>query len=170
MCVCVCVCVCVCICVCVVIPLILDVRLVDVPAGVTKEEGYTGYLHLPSAVLASVFLARRIQPLLSLVDREVEFCVLTNQSFSTYWTFFIYFLLFHFLSGKIPVRVTAPRFDPTPQRPKVSRLPTVPPGRPASATIKLHITARSSPVILVILCHSHWSSQGGINDTYYENL
>ena len=36
--------------------------------------------------------------------------------------------------------------------------------------IKLHITAQSSPVILVILCHSHWSSQGGINDTCYENL
>ena len=36
--------------------------------------------------------------------------------------------------------------------------------------IKLHITAQSGPVILVILCHSHWSSQGGINDTCYENL
>ena len=31
--------------------------------------------------------------------------------------------------------------------------------------IKLHITAQSGPVILVILCHSHWSSQRGINDT-----
>ena len=40
--------VCVCVCVCVVIPFILDVRLVDVPAGVTQEEGYTGFLiHLP---------------------------------------------------------------------------------------------------------------------------
>ena len=36
--------------------------------------------------------------------------------------------------------------------------------------IKLHITAQSGPVILVILCHSHWSSQEGINDTCYENL
>ena len=36
--------------------------------------------------------------------------------------------------------------------------------------ILLHITAQSGPVILVILCHSHWSSQGGINDTCYENL
>ena len=34
--------------------------------------------------------------------------------------------------------------------------------------IKLHITAQSGPAILVILCHSHWSSQGGINDTCYE--
>ena len=30
-------CVCVCVCVCVVIPFILDVRLVDVPAGVTQD-------------------------------------------------------------------------------------------------------------------------------------
>ena len=66
-------------CVCVIIPFILDVRFVDVPAGVTQEEGHTGFLiHLPSAVLALVFLARRIQPFLSLVDREVEFCVLTK--------------------------------------------------------------------------------------------
>ena len=49
----------------------------DVPAGVTQEEGLTGFLHLPSAVLALIFLARRIQPFLSLVDREVEFSVLT---------------------------------------------------------------------------------------------
>ena len=51
----------------------------DVPAGVTHEEGHTGFLiHLPSAVRALIFVARRIQPFLSLVDREVEFCVLTN--------------------------------------------------------------------------------------------
>ena len=50
----------------------------DVPAGVTQEEGRTRFLiHLPSAVRAFIFLARRIQPFLSLVDREVEFCVLT---------------------------------------------------------------------------------------------
>ena len=50
---------------------------VDVPAGVTQEEGHKEFLHLPCAVLALIFLARRIQPFLSLVDREVEFCVLT---------------------------------------------------------------------------------------------
>ena len=50
----------------------------DVPAGVTQEEGHTGFLiHLLSAMRALIFLARRIQPFLSLVDREVEFCVLT---------------------------------------------------------------------------------------------
>ena len=48
----------------------------DVPAGVTQEEGHTGFLiHLLSAVRALIFLARRIQPFLSLVDREVDcFC------------------------------------------------------------------------------------------------
>ena len=50
----------------------------DVPTGVTQEEGHTGFLiHLLSAVRALIFLARRTQPFLSLVDREVEFCVLT---------------------------------------------------------------------------------------------
>ena len=48
----------------------------DVPAGVTQEERHTGFfIHLLSAVRALIFLARRIQPFLSLVDREVEFCV-----------------------------------------------------------------------------------------------
>ena len=48
----------------------------DVPAGVAQEEGNTGFsIHLLSAVLALISLARRIQPFLSLVDREVEFCV-----------------------------------------------------------------------------------------------
>ena len=46
----------------------------DVPAGVTQEEDHTRFLiHLPSAVRALIFVARRIQPFLSLVDREVEF-------------------------------------------------------------------------------------------------
>ena len=50
----------------------------EVPAGVTQEEGHTGFfIHLLSAVRALIFLARRIQPFLSLVDRKVEFCVLT---------------------------------------------------------------------------------------------
>ena len=62
--------------VCVFFPFILDIM--DVPVGVTQEEGHTGFLiHLLSAVHAFIFLARRIQPFLSLVDREVEFCVLT---------------------------------------------------------------------------------------------
>ena len=50
----------------------------DVAAGVTQEEGHTGvFIHLPTAVRALMFLARRIKSFLSLVDREVDFCVLT---------------------------------------------------------------------------------------------
>ena len=55
--------------VCVVIPFILGVRLVDAPAGVTQEEGHIKFLHLPSAVLPLIFIARRIQPSIFLVDR-----------------------------------------------------------------------------------------------------
>ena len=74
----------------------------DVPAGVTQEEGNTGFsIHLLSAVLALIFLARRIQPFLSLVDREVEFCVLTIKSFSTRWTLFLV-SFFSFSVRKIP--------------------------------------------------------------------
>ena len=63
----------------IVIPFILDVRLVDAPAGVAQKEGHhTGFLHLPSAVLALSFFPRRIQPSLSFVDREVEFCIPTK--------------------------------------------------------------------------------------------
>ena len=49
----------------------------NVPAGVTQEERHTEFfIHLLSAVRALIFLARRIQPFLSVVDREVEFCVI----------------------------------------------------------------------------------------------
>ena len=73
------VCVCVCVCVCVVILFILDVRLEDVPAGVTQEDGHTGFIiPLPSAVLILTFLARNIQPFVSPLEREASFCVPTN--------------------------------------------------------------------------------------------
>ena len=65
----------------------------DMPAGVTQEEGHTGFLiRPPSAVRAVIliFLARRIQPFLSLVDREVEFCVLTSICWAFYFLFFIF--------------------------------------------------------------------------------
>ena len=55
-------------------PFILAISSLDVPAGISQEEGHRGFFtHLPSAVRALIFLARRIQPFLSLVDREVEF-------------------------------------------------------------------------------------------------
>ena len=69
-----------CVCVCVFSHLFWTskVRWTYQP-GFTEEEGHTGFLtHLPSAVHAFIFLARRIQSFLSLVDREIEFCVLTT--------------------------------------------------------------------------------------------
>ena len=57
----------------------------DAPAGVTQDEGHTGFIiHLPSAVRGLIFLARRIRPFFSFVDRGVDFCVLTISSFSSH--------------------------------------------------------------------------------------
>ena len=67
-----------CSCLCVFFPFILGIKFVGRLAGVTLEGGHTGFfIHLPSAVRALIFLARRIQPFLSLVYREIESCVLT---------------------------------------------------------------------------------------------
>ena len=64
--------VCVCVCVC-VFPFILDIKFIG-----RTSRGDTGFfIHLPSVVRALIFIAKRIQPFLSLVDCEVEFCVLT---------------------------------------------------------------------------------------------
>ena len=78
------------------------------------SRGHTGILvHLSSVVFALICFARRIQLVISLVDLEVEFlCV--NELF-----------VLHLL-------LTAPGFELTSQRQKVSRLSTEPPGRPAS--------------------------------------
>ena len=69
----------------------------DVPAGVTQEEGHTGFLfHLPFAVRALIFVARRIQPFLSLVDREVEF-LCTNELIVLHPLGIFFFFSFFFL-------------------------------------------------------------------------
>ena len=55
-------------CVCVFFPFILDVKFVG-----STSRGHSGFLiHLPSAVRTFIFLARRIQPFLSLVDPEAR--------------------------------------------------------------------------------------------------
>ena len=89
------------VCVCVVFQFILDVRVVDVPAGVTQqEEGHTGFLiHLPSAVLALFFFARRIQPFLSLVDLQVEF-LCTNKLIVLHLLGIYLVILFYFIFCK----------------------------------------------------------------------
>ena len=56
---------------CVVIPFILGVRLVDAAAGVTQD--FSTFL---LRCFAFIFIAKRIQPSLSLVDREVDFLFL----------------------------------------------------------------------------------------------
>ena len=50
----------------------------DAPVGFTQEEDHTGFLDPFSEVLALMFIARRIQSPLTLVDHEVEFCVPTK--------------------------------------------------------------------------------------------
>ena len=75
----------------------------DVPAGVTQEEGHTGFvIHLLSAVRVLIFLARRIQPFLSLVDREVEF-LCTNDYLIVLHPLGIFIFVFQFFSEKNPV-------------------------------------------------------------------
>ena len=65
----------------------------DVPAGVTQEEGLTGFLiRLPSAVHAFDFLAGRIHLFLSLVNREVELRVQRFNRYSLVRLFFFFFL------------------------------------------------------------------------------
>ena len=63
-----------CVCVCVLSSYLLCTSdLWRRQPGSTHEQGHTEFSHLPSAVLALIFLARRIQPSLSLVDHEVDF-------------------------------------------------------------------------------------------------
>ena len=68
----------------------------DVPAEVTQEEGHERFLvHLPSAMHTFIFI----------VDREVELCVLTIESFSTCWAFlFLFLFLFYFCEEKIKIK------------------------------------------------------------------
>ena len=126
---------------CVVIIFILDARLLDVSAGVTQEEGHTGFLiRLPSSELALNFLARRIQSSLSLVYRDVEFCVLTNESFSTCWAFISIFISHVFVRKNLGVEISMslqrdshPRrcrmqtLAPTAQHIKSHQSPSLPP-------------------------------------------
>ena len=99
---------------------------IDVPAGVTQEEGHTGFfIHLLSAVHALIFLARRIQLFLSLVDREVEFLCTNDFNRSPPLGHFI--LFFSFLVRKIPFA----GIELTSQRVRGLRGTSELPGRPA---------------------------------------
>ena len=82
---------------CVFFPFILDIKFVG-----RTSRGHTGFLiHLLSAVRAFIFLARRIQPFVSLVDREVEF--LCTNDLIVLHPLGIFILVFYFFSEKNPV-------------------------------------------------------------------
>ena len=86
---------------------ILDVKFVG-----NASRGHTGFLiHLPSAVLALIFLARRIQPFLSLVNCDVEF-LCTNDSIVLH-LLGIFIFIFYFFSEE---KSQLPRFEVTSQR------------------------------------------------------
>ena len=100
----------------------------DVPAGVTQEEDRTGFLiHLLSAVRALIFLARRVQPFLSLVDCEVEFRILCTNDLIVLHPLGIFILFFSFLVRKIPFTGV----ELTSQRVRGLRGTSELPGRPA---------------------------------------
>ena len=113
-----------CVCLCVVyvfFPFILDIKFVG-----RTSRGHTGFLiRLLSAVRALIFLARRIQPFLSLVDREIEFCVLKRFNRSPPVAHF-YFSFLVFLVRKIPFA----RIELTSQRVRGFRGTSELPGRP----------------------------------------
>ena len=75
---------------------ILDVKFV----GSTSQGHTRFFIHLPSAMLALIFLARRIQPFLSLVDREVEF--LCTSDLIVLHLMGIFIFIFIFLVRKNP--------------------------------------------------------------------
>ena len=149
------------------------------PGSHRKEEGHTGFLRLPSAMLALIFIARRIQPSVSLVDRKVYRILCTHV-----WTrtsrghtgrtkvkhdFSI------FLLRCLPLFLSREGFSRPFASATVKSNFVYPRIRNQSFStcwafflfffsifflcvcvfIKLHKTAQSGPVILVILCHSH---------------
>ena len=81
-------------------------------------------------MLALIFTARRIQPFLFFSSSTVKYIEFVYQRINHFPSlvghFYFYFI---FSRGKIPVSVTAPRFEFTPRRQKASRLQTEPWGR-----------------------------------------
>ena len=83
-------------------------------------------IHLLSAMRALIFLARRIQPVLSLVDREVDF--LCTNDLIVLHPLGIFILFFIFLVRKIPFA----GIELTSQRVRELRGTSELPGRPAT--------------------------------------
>ena len=100
--------------------------LLDVPAEVTQEEGHTGFLtHLPSAVRALIFLARRIQPFLSLVDREGR--ILCTNDLIVLHLLGMFYFIFIFILGRKKSRL--PGLELMSQRVRSYEVTSEPPGR-----------------------------------------
>ena len=115
--------------VCVFFPFILDIKFVG-----RTSRGHTGgrshrISHSPSfCVRALIFLARRIQPFLSLVDREVEYSIVYLRfNRSPPVGHFYFWLFFSFLVRKIPFAGN----ELTSQRVRGLRGTSELPGRPA---------------------------------------
>ena len=89
---------------------------------VTQEEGHTGFFFSTSCGICRNFFSREgfSRPFSS---STVKSNLCTHES--------IVLHLLGVMREKIPVRGTAPRFELTSQRQKVSRLPSEPPGRPS---------------------------------------
>ena len=79
------------VCVCVIISFILDVGLVDAPAEVTHRRKVTQDFSTSFCGACLNFLARSIQPSLSLVNREADFFVRTKSAFSRVGHDFFFF-------------------------------------------------------------------------------
>ena len=96
--------------------------------------------------VALIFLARRIQPFLSLVDREAEFCALTIDRSPLV-------AHFYFFVRKNPSSCDCTRFELTSQRQNVLRLQSEPPGRPAvgiNSTVVLVTSQITSSIYTII--------------------
>ena len=91
-------------CVCVFFPFILDIKFVGrTSRGQQQQQQHRRkvthtafFIHLLSAVRALIFLARRIQPFLTPVDREVEF-LCTNDLIVFHPSGILFFIYFYFL-------------------------------------------------------------------------
>ena len=95
--------------VCVVIPFILDVRLVDAPAGVTQDFSTFLLWCVPLSFLREGFSR-------SFPSSTVKSILCTNDLIVLHLLGIHIYIYYLFFVRKIPVRVTTPRFELTSHR------------------------------------------------------
>ena len=77
--------------------------MLDVPAGVTQEEGHTGFfINLLSAVRALIFLARKVQPSFPSLTVKSNLCTNDLIVLHPLGILVLFFSFFSFLVRKIP--------------------------------------------------------------------